>query len=366
MNSFVFTTFEKMIKKGTILLAISLPIQIVFIKWLSHKPILIEQYYSNGIYPILSKAFRYTLGWIPFSFGDIFYTILGVFIIKWLYHNFKFIWKKPLYFFTNVIAFLASIYFIFHFLWGLNYYRNPLHKTLDLNATYTTEQLINVTERLAKISNKIHLKITKNDTVKVVVPYNRDLIFQKSSSGYNNLKREFPALDYTPKSIKKSLYSIPLTYMGFSGYFNPFTGEGQVNGKIPLYRFPFVTCHEEAHQLGFSAENETNFIGILATIKNPNIYFQYSGYTAALRYCLNELYVRDKSTFERIMRTVSVGIQKNFLETNTFWNTHENPLEPVFKKSFDTFLKANNQSKGIKSYSYVVALLVNYNEKSSF
>ena len=355
-----------MIKKGAILLALSFPIQILLVKLLSKHPDLVETYYSNGIYPIISKTFRYTLGWIPFSFGDIFYTILGLFLIKWLYHNVIFIWKKPLYFLTNVVAFLATMYFVFHLFWGLNYYRNPLHKTLGLNADYSTEQLIEVTERLTSISNKIHYKITKNDTLKVTIPYDRATIFEKSINGYKKLEHEFTTLDYHPKSIKKSLYSIPLTYMGFSGYFNPFTGEGQVNSKIPLYRFAFVTCHEEAHQLGFSAENETNFIGILATIKNPNIYFQYAGYTAALRYCLNELYLRDKDVFERIMRTVAVGIQKNFLETSTFWNAHENPLEPVFKKSFDTFLKANNQTKGIKSYSYVVALLVNYHRKSNF
>ena len=34
-----------------------------------------------------------------------------------------------------------------------------------------------------------------------------------------------------------------------------------------------------------------------------------------------------------------------------------------FKMSYSGFLKANNQSAGLDSYSYVVALLVNYNAK---
>jgi len=42
--------------------------------------------------------------------------------------------------------------------------------------------------------------------------------------------------------------------------------------------------------------------------------------------------------------------------------SYQNPLEPLFKKGFDTFLKANNQAKGIESYSYAVALFVNYFE----
>ncbi|HLV63061.1 DUF3810 family protein, partial [Galbibacter sp.] len=41
---------------------------------------------------------------------------------------------------------------------------------------------------------------------------------------------------------------------------------------------------------------------------------------------------------------------------------HKTKAEPYFKKTFNSFLKANNQKKGIKSYSYVVALLVNYHK----
>ena len=37
-------------------------------------------------------------------------------------------------------------------------------------------------------------------------------------------------------------------------------------------------------------------------------------------------------------------------------------MEPLFKEFYSYFLKANNQAKGIESYSYVVALLVDYLE----
>jgi hypothetical protein len=37
-----------------------------------------------------------------------------------------------------------------------------------------------------------------------------------------------------------------------------------------------TTNHEMAHQMGAS-ETECNFIGFLASIKNDNLYIQYSG-----------------------------------------------------------------------------------------
>jgi hypothetical protein len=334
------------------------------VKILANFPEFVETFYSNGLYPIISKIFRFTLGWLPFSFGDLFYLFLIVFILRWIFKNIKFIWKQPKATLLKIVAFFSVFYFMFHFLWGLNYHRLPLHQSLGLAAKYSTEDLVQVTKILINKSNNSHIKITKNDTLPVRVPYSLNELFDKTSNGYEQLSKEFPTLSYTPSSIKTSLFSLPLSYMGFSGYFNPFTGEAQVNSKIPKYKFAFVSCHEEAHQLGFSAENETNFIGALAAMNNDDPYFQYSGYSLALRYCLNELYRRDQDQFKLLIAQVNLGIKKNYRESSTFWSNYENPLEPLFKKSFDTFLKANNQKGGIESYSYVVALLVNYNKKN--
>ena len=56
------------------------------------------------------------------------------------------------------------------------------------------------------------------------------------------------------------------------------------------------------------------------------------------------------------------GILEDYQEAFEFWSAYNNPLEPLFKGFYSHFLKANNQVKGIESYSYVVALLVDYLE----
>ena len=57
-------------------------------------------------------------------------------------------------------------------------------------------------------------------------------------------------------SVKNSILSTPLSYMGFSGYINPFTLEAQINVNTPQLYLPTTICHEIAHQMGYSAENE--------------------------------------------------------------------------------------------------------------
>ncbi|WP_111308381.1 DUF3810 domain-containing protein [Confluentibacter sediminis] len=352
-----------MLKNKKAILSLSIIPQYIIIKWLSHYPEFIEDYYSNGFYQFVSKIFRYSLGWIPFSFGDFVYTFAIVYGIQWLFKNRKRLRQDTKHWFMDVLSALSMIYFSFHLLWGMNYYRLPLHKNLKLEADYTTEQLIVVTKKLIKKSNAIYAEIKQDDTTKIDLPYNKSDILELAPKGYENLKKTFPDLDYHPKSDKKSLYSYPLTYMGFSGYLNPFTNEAQVNALIPIYLFPTTTSHEMAHQLGYAAENEANFIGCLATINHDDIYFKYSGYTFALRFCLNEIYRRDETLFNKLLETVNKGILNNFKEVREFMDAYENPLEPMFKIFYSNFLKANNQVKGMESYSYVVALLVNYFEK---
>jgi len=152
--------------------------------------------------------------------------------------------------------------------------------------------------------------------------------------------------------------------MGYGGYLNPFTNEAQVNGRIPKFRDPFVSSHEIGHQLGYSAENETNFIGYLASANHEDIYFRYSAYSYVLGYCLNDIQATDKEGFDKLYAQLNPGILKNYQEVTDFWAAHQNPLEPVFKSLFNSFLKANNQKDGIQSYNKVVALLVNYHKKN--
>ncbi len=347
-------------RKTKFILAILLPVQIILIKIISFFPEFIEQFYSKGIFVYTSKILRYVFGWIPFSFGDILYTVLIIFLIRFLYRKvFKknVLWKEVL---LEASATLSVVYASFHLLWGMNYYRLPLHEIMNLDDEYTEAELIQVSEKLISKANILHLRLEPNDSLSIKIPYSKDEVYQKTIPAYRQLSSILPGLDYHPKSIKNSILSLPLTYMGFSGYLNPLTNEAQVNGLILNYKAPTTSCHEEAHQLGFAKENEANFIAALTTINYDDIYFNYSGVTFALRFCLNDLYHRNEEKAICLLEKLRPGIRKNYQEVNDFWESYENPLEPIFKSTYDSYLKANNQPDGMETYSYVVALLVNY------
>jgi hypothetical protein len=60
------------------------------------------------------------------------------------------------------------------------------------------------------------------------------------------------------------------------------------------------------------------------------------------------------------------GIFKNLRENQIFWEQYKNPLEPLFKSSYDNYLKLNGQESGIKSYNQTVALLVVFYNENEF
>lgn len=344
-------------------IALSLIPQIFLVKWLGNYPEFIESYYSQGLYPFFSKMFRTLFGWVPFSIGDIIYALLIFLAVRYLIVRRKKIRQHTLGFFRDVLMVLSIAYFTFYLVWGLNYYRQPIDTYFDLKDTYTHAELVELTEKLIDKTNGIQFQITSDSLAAVKIPYTKKDIFDLTEMGYTNLEKKFPRFKYQKPSVKASLFSTGLTYMGYGGYLNPFTNEAQVNGKLPAFRHPFVASHEVGHQIGYSAENETNFIGYLAATSHDDLYFQYSAYAYVLGYCLSSVQLEDEATFNKLYRRLNPGILKNYKEVSDFWESHENPMEPVFKAIFDSFLKANDQADGIQSYSRVVALLVNYHKK---
>ncbi|MAP81437.1 MAG: amino acid permease [Aequorivita sp.] len=349
-------------KRTSARLAIFLFVQIIALQILKYFPEFVEKYYSLGIYPYISKVARYIFGWVPFSVGDLFYLLIILLALRWLFKNAKRIKTDTLQFFVDILATVSVVYLMFHVLWGFNYYRLPLHKSLKLESDYTTQQLVSTTQRFIEKSNSMHRKLGYADSVKIDLPYSQKEIFEKTLNGYKNLEKEFPKLAISPRSLKKSGWSLGLTIMGYSGYLNPFSGEAQVNNLITTYKFPVVACHEEAHQIGFAAENEANFIASLATLHNDDPYIQYAGYIFTLRYLINEIARRDEAKYFELLTTINPGILESYKEMRDFWKRYENPLEDFSKIFWDNFLKANNQSRGIMSYDYMVALIVNYFE----
>jgi len=348
-------------KKIYKILTILFVMQWAFIQIIAQYPEFIEQYYSNRLYLYISKFLRFIFGWLPFSMGDILYILLIIIILRNIYSSIK---TKKINFkntFYKTGAFLSILFFLFNFNWALNYLRQPITKILNFKKTeYDSNELIAFTKKLILKSNEIHYSITKSDTILIENSLTKRQIRALSPLAYKQLELKYSQFKFENTSIKNSLFSVPLTYMGFAGYINPITNEAQVNSLIPKNSYPATVCHEIAHQVGIGPESEANFVGYLAAINSENAYYNYAGYLMATRYCLGEIYRTKPEQFDILVASLNKGIRKDLKNNQEFWKLYQNWSEKYFKFFYDSFLKANKQKDGIKGYNKMVSLLINY------
>ena len=337
-------------------------LQIIFVQFLKFYPSIIETYYSNRLFLIISKFSRTLLGKISISVGDLIYLIFIIYIVTSIWNTrnkWKVNWKVYV---LKTVNFLCIFYFLFYFLWGLNYYRQPLFEKINISKEYSNQDLYSFIDKLITKTNQIQYKITKNKYSKVILPFDDTQLLMQTKNGYDILSKKYSFFKYETTSIKGSLYSTPLSYMGFSGYLNPFTNEAQYNSKVPKYSIPMTVCHEMAHQIGYASESECNFIGYLAADFNDDLYFKYSANTLALKYCLRTIQLEDAVKAKFYLNKINAGIILNFREDNQFYEKYHSFIETGFEIFYDNFLKLNQQKEGMESYSKFVDLLINFDK----
>jgi hypothetical protein len=151
--------------------------------------------------------------------------------------------------------------------------------------------------------------------------------------------------------------------MGYTGYYNPFTAEAQINDAVPGFLHPFVASHEIAHQLGYAKENEANFVGFLAARVSDDAAFKYSAYFEMFLYANSELFRRDSLLARQNIKKLAPEVQRDLAELHAYRIRYENPLDKLISIFYDRYLKMNQQPDGDRTYSKVVLWLLAYYEK---
>ena len=340
----------------------------LFLYLLRFFPQWVERYYSQGIYPYITKVFRWIVGWIPFSVGDLLYLGLILLLFYWLGRGIYRLIKKGFHFrsfFSACMAplcFLLGMYVIFQLSWGLNYQRLGIPYTLQLQvpAQYSTGSLQALTRSLLEQTNESRKQLP--DTLSSVPAKE---IFSQSLKAYAKTAVHYPFLQYEVPSIKEPLWNTLGNYLGYGGYFNPFTHEAQVGTQVPVFLLPFTSCHEMAHQLGYASEDEANFIAYLTASHLEDPLFEYAANFALYRYANRELWYRDSTLAKRNNAALDTLVKQDYADMIRFFAGYESRLEDLSTFLYHQYLIANNQVQGIDTYAQVTALLLAYRKNNS-
>jgi Protein of unknown function (DUF3810) len=352
--------------KKSLVFTLVLAVIAVFIHVYANDSTRVENQYSTGFYPVFSGILRYLFGWLPFSIGDLLYAVAILWVIWKMVKGLKILFKKQ----ATLRSFAAGaakgirillvVYIIFNLFWGINYNRIGIASQLGLKMEkYKAEDLKMINAVLIERVNASKQALISQQ---ITYPTNQQL-FLKVKAAYVEAEKAYPFLKYQPVSLKPSMWSWVGNYMGFTGYYDPFTGEAQVNTLVPKFLQPFTSCHEVAHQLGYAKEMEANFVGFLSASASKDTLLHYSVYLDLFMYSNRNLYATDSAAANKYKEQLSPAVITDLKEWRTFYKRHKNPIEPVFRWIYGKYLEGNQQPQGVLSYDEVTGFIIAYYKK---
>lgn len=314
-------------------------------------PAITEKIYTQGIYKLIAMLLSHISGVFPFSLDDIFYSsliVLFLFLMVWIILK-KITFKKATFI---LIKSLFLIYILFYWLWGFNYYRQPLaeriHRPLNpIDSTLFYETLHQIIDQ----AEANYCQINTSD-------YSRcDSLIEAS---YLDLKESTGIVSPLGKRRPKiMLYSSFFAGASVFGYFGPFANEIHLNKYLLPNQYPFVLAHEKAHQMGITSEAEANFMAWIVCNNSSSKKLKYAANSYVLIHFLRE--IPDTLQLKNVIQSIPQPIINDLQNTRIYWNNLRIPLiDKVQSLLYNWYLKGNKVPDGIHNYQAVVTYIYNY------
>lgn len=344
------------------------PISLLLIMAARNSSYFAEQIYAKHIYRWISQIISTITGLIPISLAEVVVVaapfVFLVLFIRFLIHM---IFDKNkrrerlLKGILNLLCTASVLWFAFTMLAGINYYRYNFSTYSKLEIKESSEdELYALTKSLALTADDLRDQITTTDSEGVYqLSMSKYQLAKLADDAYSSLAEEYPVLGGSYAAPKPVFLSKLMSNTEITGVFFPFTMEANVNVDIPDYSIASTMMHELAHLRGFMREDEANYLSYLAGMKSDNIELQYSSTMEALVIAGNALYNQNPDRYFQIRDLYSEGVLKDIRANSQYWAKYEDTVVSTVSNTInDTYLKANAQTDGVKSYGRMLDLLL--------
>jgi len=338
------------------------------VTWLARRnPALTEQFYSRTVYPVLMTLLSNLSSLFPYALIEVILVAGGCWLARYLIQNIHRAIgqpqeRKPIFLrvTSTLLAGASVIYFLFVLTCGINYHRLSFGELSGLPIRpSSTQELYALCQELVERTNVAREQVTVDERgVFTLSEQNMYQLARDARVQFEALGEGYPYLGGHYSQPKPLFCSELLSYFKYLGIFACFTGEPVINVFAPDYNLPVTMCHEQAHLRGFMREDEANFIAYLACVGSDDPDFVYSGLAQALIYSTNALYSADSDLYYQLRAQFSPGLEADLADDSAYWDAHDGKVAQVADAWNDTYLKANHQSDGVKSYGRMVDLLL--------
>lgn len=334
---------------------------------------MMESLYSRLIFPVFRIIWDFTLGLSPVP---LIYPVTAGFLIwginglwrrrKGTIPGEKSSWKQRLaIFYLSLAKTLGAAVFLFYILWGFNYNRIPIEKTLKMEVKPLDAKAIRAeTEWALDRASRAREAIPGvGEDVLTAENYPKDL----ETKIRRSLKEVLRSMNYpTPGRVRGRRLWPAAVLMGFggSGIYIPYIFEGYTSsGLLPVSR-PFNMAHEMSHGFGFTDEGSCNFLAWLACEVSEDPAVQYSGRLAYWNYIAREFRTAFPKEFKEFWQRLPAGMRADLQASAENWRKYEGRLSRISEKVYSGYLKSQGIREGILSYNRFILLVSAWKSKN--
>lgn len=333
----------------------------------SRFPTFVENFFSTGIYPYISRAVGAVFSVFPFSFAEfLLYSLVLAVVVFFIVCIVRALRRKLT--LVRFVSWLLTVLIIggagfnaFYWMWGFNYYRVPLATRMGLNMQPGAEdELETICIMLAETANDLRTQVQEDEFGLFVYEDGNTGVLAKIPAAYENLGDALSMFSGTVYRPKPVWASEALSYAGIAGIFIPFTEEANVNVADPPLCVASSGAHETAHFLGIASEDAANFVAYLACICSDDAEVRYSGVMHALILCGNALSTEDPEAYANLHAMYDPAIRRDLDAYNAYLKAHEGEVSEKASEMNDNYLRAHQQTTGIRSYGEMVDLVLGF------
>lgn len=335
----------------------------------AHSPEWVEQYYSTRFFHGIRLVLDHTIGLLPFASLYLLILLLLSFLGRGIWKLFKGKGKFINRLLNTVFTFsavLGGVLFFFQLLWGYNYNRLSLESHIGLVSKNLEKEELE--EELAfAVTQAIHYRlILTADTSQSFTPEVKLSKWEKPIQA--EVEKMLTGLGYPDSGNPRLRFLYPkgsLLVWNTAGFYNPLTGECQVDPGLHPLKIPFVMAHEFCHAYGFTDEGYCNFLAWLACIQSDEPLLQYSAHLTYWRYLVSAYRRNWREASKGYLESLPSYFVADIRAIDEFSNAYPEFFPEIRYVAYDTYLKSQGVKEGMKSYSRMVLLCSAWRKKQA-
>ena len=313
----------------------------------------VSEWWSRTISRAEQTFNTYLLGWIPFSFFELFIIAMALFVLGWMAltirHLVRFGFRGSSQYWLKFGIVLSLVFTVYMGTAGMEYNRKPVDIPQHTELIDDPLRYKDVGSYFQTDFNECSEKLSYREDGSLICPYTAKEMHQIMDVEFKRLDSDYYT-KVTSHAKHMNLFGWLYRELQITGVaFGP-TGEANVNPLATSGEYAFTMAHEIAHTKGIIREEDANLVAAYICLTSSDPYLRYSGYMCtidSLGYLVKCTNVADDYKNFRYGYTTQIAADAKYI--NEYWKKHD-LLGKISNWMNDLYLKLQGD-KGTVSYT---------------